>query len=422
MGKKRIAIVGCGISGLTAGHLLNKEHDVYLYEKNDYIGGHTRTLHIDEEKGVSVPVDTGFIVMNHRNYPLFSQLLEDLDVELDDSSMTFSFEDREKKYAYSGNSLRTLFPKLAYLWSRPHLRFLKDLYRFSRIGYRDLCSGKLEGLLLKDYCASREFSTSFLENYLYPMGAAKWSSPKHIMGEFPAKPYLHFLENHGLLRLHNRPQWRYVKGGSSTYVEALVSRLANPPQTSADIVAIGREETGPQLKFASGRIESFDAVVIATHPDQALELLSDPSDEEKHLLGQWEYQPNEVVLHTDAQCMPANKRLWSSWNFRESTSEKDNLPVAVSYYMNRLQNLPTEQNYFVTLNGSHLIDDSQIIDRTTLHHPLYSFESLRTQDAIRRINGANDTFFCGSFLGYGFHEDGVRSGVEVARALGVSYG
>ncbi|MGB0415064.1 MAG: NAD(P)/FAD-dependent oxidoreductase [Coraliomargarita sp.] len=415
----KIAVVGCGVAGLTAAWLLSRKHEVHLFEKNNYPGGHTRTLDITDGPDAGTPVDTGFIVMNHRNYPHFTEVLRQLKVELADSSMTFSFNDTVSGYAYSGNSIGSLFPSLGYYFKPAHLAFVRDLWRFAKVGYRDLQSGYLAGRTLGEYCDERKFGNAFLHHYLYPMGAAIWSSPIQELREFPAQPYLHFLENHGLLRLTNRPQWKYVKGGSRTYVRAMLKTFKHPPQLNAAPQTIQRHEHGVSLLMQDGEALEFDHVVIGAHADEALKLLLDPSDAEQQNLGPWRYQPNTVTLHTDTTHLPNSSKLWSSWNFAREPGHSDQRPVSVSYYMNRLQDLQTERDYIVTLNTTRPIAGNCVINQTTLMHPLYSTESMATQPRLREMNGAQNTWFCGSYFGYGFHEDAVRSAVEVAQGFGI---
>jgi predicted NAD/FAD-binding protein len=415
----KIAVVGCGVAGLTAAWLLGRKHDVHLFEKNDYVGGHTRTLKVLDGADAGMPVDTGFIVMNHRNYPCFTKVLEQLGVAVEDSSMTFSFYDQKTDYGYAGNNLTTLFPSISYYFKPKHLSFVWDLIRFARIGYRDLNSGYLEGKSLGKYCRKRRFGDAFLNNYLYPMGAAIWSSPIEEVHRFPAQPYLHFLENHGLLRLTNRPQWKFVKGGSRTYVEAMLKQFDHAPSLSAAPAGIRRHDNGVTLVTHKGESLEFDHAVIGAHADEALKLLIDPSKKEEKLLSPWRYQQNEVVLHTSSTHLPPDRKLWASWNFMREPGQSDERPVSVSYYMNRLQNLQTVNDYIVTLNPGVEIPEASVINRTTLTHPLYSFESMDTQGKLRANNGKQNTWFCGSYFGYGFHEDAVRSAVEVAQGFGI---
>jgi uncharacterized protein len=417
--RQRVAVVGCGVAGLTAAWLLSRKHEVRLFERNDYAGGHTRTLRVESGVDAGLPVDTGFIVMNHRNYPLFTQVLEQLQVPLADSSMTFSYHDQKSGYGYAGNSLGTLIPKLSYLLRPDHLRLLRDLWRFARVGYRDLQSGFLRDKTLGDYFRIRSFSDAFLERYFYPMGAAIWSSPVEQMQAFPAEPYFHFLENHGLLRLTNRPQWRYVKGGSRSYVEAMLKQFPHPPRLKAAPRHIHRTAKGIRLTTKDGTEEQFDQVVIGAHADEALQLLADPSEAEKANLGAWRYQPNEVTLHTGTDHLPPDPKQWASWNFIREGGDARDRPVRISYYMNRLQRLEAEHDYIVTLNAGSSIPEETIINRTTLTHPLYSEASIATQPRLRAMNGQRHTWFCGSYFGYGFHEDAVQSAVEVARGFGI---
>jgi predicted NAD/FAD-binding protein len=366
-----------------------------------------------------MPVDTGFIVMNHRNYPYFTKVLEELGVAVEDSSMTFSFYDQQTDYGYAGNNLTTLFPSISYYFKPKHLSFVWELIRFARIGYRDLNSGYLEGKSLGKYCKKRRFGHAFLNNYLYPMGAAIWSSPIEEVHRFPAQAYLHFLENHGLLRLTNRPQWKFVKGGSRTYVEAMLKQFDHAPSLSASPAGIRRHDDGVTLVTHKGESLEFDHVVIGAHADEALKLLIDPSKKEEKLLSPWRYQQNEVVLHTSSTHLPPDRKLWASWNFMREPGQADERPVSVSYYMNRLQDLQTQNDYIVTLNPGIEIPEASVINRTTLTHPLYSFDSMDTQDKLRANNGKQNTWFCGSYFGYGFHEDAVRSAVEVAQGFGI---
>jgi predicted NAD/FAD-binding protein len=417
--RQKIAIIGSGVAGMTAAWLLNREHDVQIFEKNDYLGGHTRTLKVAAGADLGTPVDTGYIVMNHRNYPCFTKVLEELGVELADSTMSFSYYDLATDYGYAGNGLRGLFPKAAYLAKPDHLRLLRDLWRFARIGYADLQSGFLDGKTLHEYCLERNLSEAFRERYLYPMGAAIWSSPVAELRRFPAQPYLHFLENHGLLRLHNRPQWKYIPGGSRTYIERMRAALPLAPKTQAAVHRVERNSDSVNLHFADGSQADFDQAVIATHADQALALVQNPTAEESKLLSPWRYQDNQVTLHTHAEQLPRNRALWSAWNFVRSASDADNRPVAVTYYMNQLQKIQSKTPYLVTLNQDGSIPDSAIINSTSLAHPLYDFDSLRTQDGLVEMNGRDRLWFCGSYFGYGFHEDAVRSAVQVANKLGI---
>jgi len=416
---QRIAVVGCGVAGLTAAWLLSRRHEVHLFERNAYVGGHTRTISVKEKTGKFLPVDTGFIVMNHRNYPLFTRILEQLKVPLAESCMSFSYYDERSGYGYAGHSIRSLFPRFSIIFKAHHWAMIRDIHRFARLGFKDLSSGYLSGKTLGTYLEERNFGRPFRENYLYPMGAAIWSSPLNQIENFPGEPYLHFLENHGLLRLGNRPQWHYIPGGGKTYVESLLKDLKNMPRVNAAPRSIGRVPGGIIIHTAEDRYERFDHVVIGTHADEALALLNDPCSAERRLLGAWRYQKNEVVLHTYTPALPRDRRIWASWNFIREENTRDGDPVSVSYYMNRLQNLSTTTDYIVSLNRQNPIPEEQVVDHTTLTHPQYDFASLVTQPQLADRNGLRNTWFCGSYFGYGFHEDAVRSAVNVANAFGI---
>ena len=417
----KIAVIGSGVAGLTAAHYLNKKHTVHLIEKSDQIGGHTRTLCLSSGADAGLAIDTGFIVMNLKNYPRFNQLLRELKVEIQKSCMTFSYYDSASDYGYAGTGLRGMLPKLSYLFDLNHFALIGDLIRFAFIGYKDLKSGFLKNLSLGDYLDERRFSPAFQNRYLFPMGAAIWSSPMLKMREFPAEPYLHFLDNHGLLRMFNAPQWYTVVGGSQRYVQAILDRLKQAPKVSTEIDCIRRPKgLRPEIHYTSGTIESFDHIIIATHADTALSLLGDPNESEKERLSPWKYQENTVILHRDTDFIPPNKSHWASWNFMRSGGDLHSAataPVSVSYYMNRLQNLKTKTPYLVTLNPQKPIDPDSLIDQTKMTHPLYSFASLESQSKLRSENGQRNTWFCGSYFGYGFHEDAVCSSVELVRML-----
>ena len=417
-----IAVIGSGVAGLSAAYLLNQKHRVTLIEKSKRIGGHTRTLDLRLNSDTNLKIDTGFIVMNLRNYPLFNKLLEELNVSIQKSCMTFSYSDTIKNYSYAGTSFRGMFPHIKYLFDLNHFALIGDLVRFALIGHKDLKSGFLKRKTLGDYLDERRFCPVFQNRYLFPMGAAIWSSPVSKMRDFPAEPYLHFLDNHGLLRMLNAPQWFTIKGGSQTYVKAILKTFNNEPKCGAKIQKILRPENAPiEIYYSSGEIETYDHVIIATHADTALELLGDADTCEKKCLSPWRYQENHVFLHTDKTYLPPKKIHWASWNFlRKQSSDNftnNSSPVCVSYYMNRLQNLKASETYIVTLNPQTEIDPKKIINKTVMTHPLYTFDSLNSQSQLKVNNGRRNTWYCGSYFGYGFHEDAVRSSFELVKRL-----
>ncbi|MCC5846971.1 MAG: FAD-dependent oxidoreductase [Verrucomicrobia bacterium] len=415
--RPKVAVVGAGVAGLTAAWKLQHDCEVSLFEKNDYIGGHTRTLTVPDGPDRGTPVDTGFIVMNHRNYPHFTQLLREWDVELEDSDMSFSYHDVTQGYAYAGTGIRGLFPTWHNLVSRPHWKLIAELRRFGKIGTEALANGSAKTQSLGEFLARHQFSDHFRDCYLFAMGAAIWSSPPKKLSEFPAEPYLHFFQNHGLLTLKDRPQWRVVRGGSQSYVRKALDRLKGEIHIGDSPESIFRRSEGVTLCFSDARKLEFDHVFIGAHADEALALLGDPDEEEKTLLGAWTYQPNEVVLHTWEDVMPGPKPCWASWNFAREIGFDPTKPVSVSYWMNRLQNLKTERNYFVTLNRLGEIQESQVINRTVLHHPQYTRAAMDSHEPLRKRNGTRNTWLVGSYFGFGFHEDAVRSAVEATEAF-----
>lgn len=414
----RIAVVGTGIAGLSAAHILNRRHDITLFEKNDYAGGHTHTIVLADGPDRGTPVDTGFIVMNHRNYPLLTRLFEQLGVTLRDSDMSFGYHDERSGLQYCGTDLNTMFAQRLNLLRPSFLRMIRQILRFYGRAVGDFESGRLAGLTLGDYLRAGGYGEMFVNHHILPMGSAIWSTPGAMMLEFPAASFVHFFRNHGLLSVSDRPQWRTVVGGSHSYVKKIVAALRNPVRLNAAVRSVRRKNGRVHVAWAGGE-EVFDRVVIAAHADEALAMLADPTDEERRLLGAWRYTDNRTVLHGDARVMPPNRRAWASWNSTREEAGDASQPLSLTYDMNRLQGLVTQERYFVTLNRIGPIAQDRVIAPLHYTHPAYTFESMNTQPQLPKLNGANGTYFCGSYFGYGFHEDGIRSGVEVARAFGM---
>lgn len=413
-----VAVIGAGVAGLTAAWRLRTSCRVTVYERNDYIGGHTRTLTVPDGPDEGTAVDTGYIVMNHRNYPHFTQLLKEWEVALEDSDMSFSYHECESGYAYAGTTPRGVFPTAGHLVNPRHLRLLWELRRFGVIGTRALEEGSAAEQSLEEFLDAHRFSSTFRHRYLYAMGAAIWSSPPEHLADFPAEPYLHFFRNHGLLTLKNRPQWRVVSGGSQTYVRHALDRMKNVDVRAGETPErVFRTSEGVEVHLSEGRKTRFNHVVIGAHADEALALLGDPDAEEKRLLGAWTYQPNDVVLHTWQDVMPRHRACWASWNFAREAAYDPAAPVSVSYWMNRLQNLDTTHSYFVTLNRAGDLPEERVINRAVLHHPQYDRKAMRTQIPLKERNGTRNTWFVGSYFGFGFHEDAVRSAVEASDCL-----
>ena len=415
--RQRIAVVGSGVAGLTAAWLLSRRHEVTLLERDPRVGGHTRTLKVPDGPDRGTPVDTGFIVMNHRNYPLFTRVLEQLRVELRDSDMSFSWHDPASGFAWCGTNLRGLFATPSSLLSPAHWGMIRDILRFNRQADADLAAGIPSSTTLGDYVRRHALGAAFRDRYLYAMGSAIWSSPPDGLDAFPARAFLHFFKNHGLLSVNDRPQWRYVAGGSTTYIGEMRKAFAHEPAVNAGVRAVVRQGDAVRVVLHDDRVMTFDQVVLAAHADESFALLDAPTADERALLGAWRYQPNEVVLHWDDAVMPSRGAAWASWNFCAEPGVGGDQPVSVSYHMNRLQRLQTQRQYYVTLNRRLPLDPAKVIDRTVLTHPVYDVPALDSQARLPSLNGPGRVWFCGSYFGYGFHEDAVRSAVDLAKAF-----
>ena len=420
MAKKKlnIAVIGSGVAGLTAAYILNREHNVTVFEKNDYAGGHTHTIVIDKGPDKGTPVDTGFIVMNHANYPLFTKLLSQLGVNLRDSDMSFGYHCEETGLQYSSRGLSGLYAQRGNVVSPKFQRLVYDLLRFYKHAKSDLETGAAAKLTLGEYLKERNFSDIFLTHHILPMGSAIWSTPDDEMMDFPADSFFRFFNNHKLLSLTGQHVWRTVEGGSHSYVKALRETLKKDVLVNSAVKSLKRTKGAVKIKAEGRKEETFDIAIIAAHADEAFKLLSDPTADEKRLLGVWRYQKNRTVLHTDDTLMPTNKNAMASWNFIRSVGKEKGSPLTLTYDMNRLQGLKTVNNYYVTLNSVKKIPKDKVIASMDYYHPTYTFKSMNTQVELHKLNGVNGTYYCGSYFGYGFHEDAVRSGVDVAKLLG----
>ncbi len=412
----RVAVIGSGIAGNIAARALVRDHDVILYEKRERPGGHSATVDVDYD-GVSIAVDTGFIVYNTLNYPNLTALFDFLGVDTEQSDMSFAVSDRRRGLEWGGDNLNAVFAQRRNLVSPRFLSMLMEMLRFNRCPVRDRRAGRLAGLTLREYLAWQRFSQGFWSNYLVPMGAAIWSMPAEETLGFPAESFVAFFENHGLLSF-NQPIWRTVTGGSRTYVKRLLQPLGAGVRLGAPVVGVRR---GSQItvRDATGAEDRFDHVVIAAHSDQALTMLVDASPRERAILGAVRYRPNTVYLHRDARLMPRLRRVWSSWNFiagdRPATRDAG---VEVSYWMNRLQNIDRAYPIFITLNPDKPPDPDLTFDVFEYDHPQFDMAALQAQRALDEIQGDRNTWFCGAWCGYGFHEDGIAAGLAVASRLG----
>lgn len=412
----KVAVVGGGIAGISAAHALANRHEVSLFERQNYLGGHTNTQ-IVEERERSIPVDTGFIVCNPTNYPNFYRFLREIGAELRDSDMCFGFYCDRTRIGYTGPALSEFAKRWENLFKPDLIRMFFERPRFNRRALRDFQRGAIGSASLGDYCRALGITDFFFENYLAPLGAAIWSSPDLEVRNFPAATFITFFKNHAMLELGKRPRWQTLVGGSKTYIDAFARTFPGSIRLNSEIKQVQRSTAGVSIVHRDGATQAFDRCVIAAHADQALQLLADPSPKESELLGRWRYSTNSTVLHTDTAVMPKDRRLWASWNYRRSMERSAGSPVEITYYMNRLQGLKTEQHYFVTLNRDREINPAKIIYRVDYRHPIYTPNSVASQRQISVLNGERHTAFCGSYMGYGFHEDAFTAGLDAAAAI-----
>ncbi len=409
----RIAIIGTGIAGMTAAWRLHREHELTVFEAAARSGGHTNTVAVTIG-GKDYAIDTGFIVFNDRTYPNFIQLLQELEVAAQPTTMSFSVRCDKTGLEYNGASLNTLFAQRRNLLRPSFHRMLRDILRFNREA-PDVLAGAGSPLSLGDYLEQQRYSREFIDHYLIPMGAAIWSARPELMGSIPARYFVQFFHNHGLLSIDQRPHWRVVQGGSHRYVQRLVAPFRDRIRLACPVTWVRRSPGGVLIKPQEGGVERFDAVIIATHSDQALRLLVDPSERERAILGAIPYQENEVVLHTDTRLLPRRRRAWAAWTYH--IPRQVQAPVAVTYNMNILQGLEAPETFCVSLNSNATIDPARILYRTVYHHPVYTPDAVAAQQRREEINGVNRTWYCGAYWGYGFHEDGVNSALAVVRQL-----
>lgn len=412
----RIAVVGSGISGLSAAWLLSRRHDVVLYEANDYLGGHTDTHEVEVE-GHRLRVDTGFIVHNPVHYPLLTRLFDELGVASQPTTMSFSVQDAATGLEYNATSLDALFCQRRNLVSPRFWGMLRDLVRFYRAAPA-LLDAPGPGPSLGDYLQANGYGSAFRDQHLVPMASALWSSPATAILAFPAKYLVRFMHNHHMLRLSGRPPWRVVAGGSRTYVDAMAARWKVRVRLATPVRGIARDAQGVTLRCDTAA-ERYDQVVLACHSDQALALLGDASERERDILGAIVYQANETVLHTDASLLPRQRKAWAAWN--AYLPANPGRSCTVSYCMNLLQGLAVETPLVVTLNRSEDIDPAKVLVRRAYQHPVHTHAAVAAQARKHEIQGVHRTWFAGAYWGWGFHEDGIRSGVEVARALGAGW-
>jgi predicted NAD/FAD-binding protein len=420
----RVAIVGSGIAGLSAAHHLKGMADISLFEAGGYFGGHTHTVDITlpgPQGDTTFGVDTGFLVYNERTYPGLIQLFKDLQVQTAPSDMSFSVQSHwgrsRRRLEWNGANLNSVFAQRSNVLRPGFWKLLRDILRFNQLATR-LASAHNDGALmqpLQAFLDQHGFGNTFRDAYLLPMLGCIWSCPTSQMLEFPAATMVRFCDNHGLLQVNNRPQWFTVQGGAKHYVQAITHGIADK-RLHTPVLGIARNQRGVQLRTAQG-VEQFDQVVLATHADQALRLLEQPSEQEQALLSAIRFQANHAVLHTDASVMPQKRLAWAAWNYQRTEDHSENAHVCLHYWLNKLQPLPFQQNVFVSLNPAVTIDPAKVIDSFDYDHPVFDLDAIHAQRQINRLQGVQHTWFAGAWMGYGFHEDGLKAGRAAANGI-----
>ncbi|MFT6733744.1 MAG: putative NAD/FAD-binding protein [Polaribacter sp.] len=406
----KIAIVGTGIAGNVAAYHLNKKHDITVYEAADYVGGHTHTHDINWQGDQQI-IDTGFIVFNERTYPNFINLLDEIGVKYQNSDMSFSVQAKSAGIEYNGNSLNSLFAQRSNLFKPRFYRMIKDILRFNKESL-ELLDITSDSISLGEYLKLKEYSQQFVDHYIVPMGAAIWSTDHESMLAFPARFFVQFFHNHGMLSVDDRPQWHVIQGGSRSYLKPLIKAFKHKIKLSSAVEKIERHPVHVWVT-ANGEREQYDYVFIASHSDQALKLLEQPSQLEKEVLGAIPYKANQAILHTDDSVLPKRKLAWAAWNYHLLEEKQEG--VALTYNMNILQGLKSKHTYCVSLNYKDHIDPTKIIKTLDYTHPFFSQTGVAAQAHHSEINGQNRTFYCGAYWRYGFHEDAVVSSLRALK-------
>ncbi|MEX1218109.1 MAG: FAD-dependent oxidoreductase [Acidimicrobiales bacterium] len=412
-----VAIIGSGISGLTCAHLLGPHYTVTLFEADDRLGGHTNTVPVTLPGPEHHNVDTGFIVFNEHNYPGFITLLDQLGVASQPSTMSFSVSSAVSNTEYRGTNLNTLYAQRSNLLKPSFHRMLIEILRFNRLARTQLLHDQ-SGISLDEFVSNHRFSQRFREEFLIPLGASIWSADPRQFLDFPASSYAHFMNNHGLLNVAGLPKWRTIVGGSSTYVKALIEKFSGTVRLATPVRSVHRSSTGGIGLRTDNGTEHFDAIVLAGHSDQSLKTLSDATDAEQSILGAIRFQPNIATLHTDERFLPRNKRCRASWNYHIDQRGSDT--ATLSYWMNELQSITSSHELLVTLNRANEIDRSKVLAEFNYAHPVFDQAAMAAQLRRDEIQGINNTYFAGAWWGFGFHEDGVQSALDVCARLGVT--
>ena len=410
--KKKIAVIGSGIAGISASYLLSSKYDVHLFEKNNYLGGHTRTIKVSTDN--NLPIDTGFIVFNDRNYPDLIKFFDHLNVQTTNSDMSFAVSDVDYNIEYGGKNLKSLFAQYKNIFNISYLKMIYEIYRFYKLCKNTKLDKITNNYTIDDFLKKNNFSSYLKDLHIYPLISSIWSANQRDISNFPLKLFLNFFNNHDLFNLKDRLQWKFVQGGSNSYIKKIIGLDKFSFSLNTKIKKIIRNENN--IKIINNDEEVvFDYIIIATHADQALQIINNPTNNEKEILSKFDYTKNRAYLHSDRSMMPKNNNAWSSWNFIKN--DKANTNFTLTYWMNNLQKLETSKEYFVTINPEKIPEN--IHNETFFTHPKFNLQTMKSQNKLKDLQGINNTFFCGAYHGYGFHEDGIQSAVYVSKMLGI---
>lgn len=413
--KKKLAIIGSGISGMACAYYLRDKYEISIFEKNDYLGGHTHTHQMSKDNK-DFTLDTGFIVFNEHTYPNLLKLFSELGVDKQPSNMSFSVQNLHTKFEYGSEGMAGLFAQKSNLFSLRHWKFLLEIKRFFKVATRDFENNNLAENTIEEYCKARNFSYYFLDNYLVPMAAAVWSTPHSKVYDFPIKSLIPFFYNHGLLDLNKEYQWYTVKGGSNTYIKKILEKTNFDINLNTEILEVFLQEDKVVVKTNS-RTEFFDYAVMSCHSDQSLQIFKSLDDSKKKMLEAFPYNSNIAILHQDESIMPKSKNAWASWNHLIKKDATGTYQASTTYWLNKLQKPNTDQNYFLTLNSIKKIDKSKIIKEIHYNHPLFTPQNFEIQKDLQKLNQDSRILFAGAYFGYGFHEDGLKSALEAVKIL-----
>ena len=410
--KKKIAVIGSGIAGISASYLLSSNYNVHLFEKNNYLGGHTRTVQVSADNNLSI--DTGFIVFNDKNYPDLIKFFDHLDVQTANSEMSFAVSDVDYNIEYGGKNLKSLFAQYKNIFNISYLKMIYEIYCFYKLCKNTKLDKITNNYTIEDFLKKNNFSSYLKELHIYPLISSIWSANQRDISNFPLKLFLNFFNNHDLFNFKDRPQWKFVQGGSNSYIKKIIGLDKFSFSLNTKIEKIIRSENN--IKIINNDEEVvFDYIIIATHADQALQIIDNPTNDEKDILSKFEYTKNRACLHSDRSMMPKNNKTWSSWNFIKSAKANSNFTL--TYWMNNLQKLETSKEYFVTINPENIPDNTY--NETFFTHPKFNLQTMKSQSKLKDLQGINNTFFCGAYHGYGFHEDGIQSAVYISKMLGI---